>query len=164
MTNIFLTPDLKKYYMNDFTKNVLTCEDEFWGISKGIRDILISVNENPKVQSMYSHKQTFNDWGLKPSYIDFAFTQDIELTIFRDIIPYFQASYNTDDGNKFNYYYSYPKSDDDVKEKSGTNDLAACTDKDYWKINNIRFELKTKSKDIDNRFWLDIQAKLAGLK
>jgi hypothetical protein len=164
MSNIFLSPDLKKYYMDDFTKNVLTCTDEFWGISNDIKDILIKVNENQKVQSIYSHKQTFNDWGMKPSYIDIAFTQDIELTIFRDIIPYFQACYNTDDHNKFNYYYSYPKSDEDVKEKNGTNDLASRTDKDYWKINNIRFELTTNSKDVDDKFWQDIQAKFAGLK
>lgn len=163
MEDTFLNSDLKKYYMDDFTKNVLTCTDEFWEISQGLRDILTKINENSKIQSLYSHQQTFNDWVMKPSYIDITFTQEIELTIFRDVIPCFQARYNIDNETRFNYYYSYPKIDKDVKEKNGSNDLACLTDQNYWKINSVRFELTTNSKETDDKFWQDIQTKLSGL-
>lgn len=164
MKDIFLNQELKKYYMDDFIKNVLTCTHEFWEISEGLRDILIALNENSKIQSLYSHKPKFDGWDMKSSYIDIAFTQDIELTIFRDIIPYFQTCYNKDSDNRFNYFYSYPKIKDNVKEKKDTNNLASLIDKDYWKINRIRFEMNTNSKDIDDNFWRDVQTKLSELK
>ena len=149
--------------MDDFNTKVLTCTDDFWGISSGLKDILIAINENPKVQSLYSHKETSDEWIPKPSYIVLAFTQDIELTIFREIIPYFQTCFNADNDCRFNYLYSYPIVKDKVKETNGANDLASLTDKEYWRINNIRFELTSNAKDINDKFWRDIQTKLSEL-
>ena len=40
--------------MQDFNKNVLTCNIDYWRIDNGLKDILININNNPDVQTLYS--------------------------------------------------------------------------------------------------------------
>ena len=50
----FLTSEAKERYMKDFNENVLTCTHKYWGIDLPIRNILIEINKNSEVQTLYS--------------------------------------------------------------------------------------------------------------
>lgn len=52
-----LTPELKAYYMADFEQNVLNCEDDFWQLDNGLKDLLININSSPNIQTLYSRKR-----------------------------------------------------------------------------------------------------------
>ena len=52
-----LTPALKAYYMQDFNDNVLTCTDEFWKIDDRLKNLLIKINKNKNVQTLFSRRR-----------------------------------------------------------------------------------------------------------
>jgi hypothetical protein len=54
---MFLTPKLKAYYMQDFNDNVLSCTDDFWKIDDNLRELLININKNQNVQTLYSRRR-----------------------------------------------------------------------------------------------------------
>ena len=149
--------------MDDFNENVLTCTDIFWALTADIKPILININHNNCIQTLYSHKENCTDFLAKPSYLVIAFSKDVELIILRKIIPYFLARFNTDTKSNFNYHYNYPKLTNDDKIKDGNSDLAARIDKEYFNINNIRFELTSNQKEIHDKFWEEIETKLKEL-
>lgn len=163
MEDIYLTRNLKEYYMVDFDSNVLTSSDEFWALDNGLKDLLIQINKNIHVQTLYSKKRQFGGMlDMLGSYIQIAYTGDVELKIFREIIPYFLVCYNTKDQSKFNYMFLPPvvSSDDNLNEL----DLGCLTDINYFNINSIRFELESDDKEIHDKFWVDLGTKLADLK
>jgi hypothetical protein len=53
---VYLTKEIKEYYMNDFTNNVVNCSDEFWGLDEGLLKICTDINKNDNVQTLYSRR------------------------------------------------------------------------------------------------------------
>jgi len=53
---VYLTKEIKEYYMNDFTKNVVNCSDKYWGLDKGLLKICTDINKNNNVQTVYSRR------------------------------------------------------------------------------------------------------------
>ena len=53
---VYLTKEIKEYYMNDFTNNVVNCSDEFWGLDEGLLEICTDINKNDNVQTLYSRR------------------------------------------------------------------------------------------------------------
>jgi len=163
MTNdIYLTSDLKAFYTDDFTNNVLPCKDSFWGLPPEIVDILKTINKNINVQTLYSHKKYFDRLDGDDSNLTFTFTKDVELKIFREIIPYFIACFGLNNDSKFSYLFRHPV----IKDKTGVKNvcnLASVIDGNYFNVNNLWFNLSSDKKEIHDKFWADIQTKLGQL-
>jgi hypothetical protein len=71
----YLTSELKQKYMEDFNANVLPCTKEYWRIDDGLRDALIKINKNKRVQTLYS-KNAKHFYDI--SYLMLAVTEDYE--------------------------------------------------------------------------------------
>lgn len=160
--DIYLTPELKSYYMSDFNSNVLNQTNEFWGLDNGVKDHLIKINSNPHMQTLYSRKRQFKEWiEMFGSYIEFTYTKDVELKIFREIIPFFLANYNTKDKSKFSYLYIPPRPNPNKDESSLS--LGCLNDKNYFNVNHLKFEMDSNDRQTHNKFWKDLETKLSEL-
>jgi hypothetical protein len=167
MTNknpdIYLTSNLKTYYANDFTNNVLTCSDSFWKLSPDIVEILNAINQNENVQTLYSHKKQFDKIDINDSSLTFTYTKEIELKIFREIVPYLLACFSTVDDSKFSYLFYHPE----IKDTSGAHNvcnLASVVDGNYFNVNRLWFNLSSDKKEIHDKFWDDLKNKLGQIK
>ena len=67
----YLTRELKEYYITDFQKLLSFKDSEFWDIDEGLIDILIQINANTNVQTLYSkrYNQIQNTLPQKPTAI-----------------------------------------------------------------------------------------------
>lgn len=154
MKSIYLDNRLKEKYMDDFINRVLPFnESEAWKLDEGVAEILISVNRNPNVQTLYSKKDSFASPGfLHESYLEFCYTPEIELKLFREVIPAFNYDFNKEFNSLFYYQFSYPRENPNVQEH-GRCGLACVDDKDYFRINTIRLSLESPIKLNHENFW-----------
>jgi hypothetical protein len=83
MKSIYLNSRLKKKYMDDFMNRVLPFDGtEAWKLDRGLADILVSINKNSNIQTIYSKKDSFISPGfLHESYLEFCYTPEIELKV-----------------------------------------------------------------------------------
>jgi len=103
MLDIYLDKAKKKNYM-DYFHALLNCKLEFWQLDFGLQDILIHINANEYVQTLYSRKYGLNGFNGDDSYLKFCYSQEIELQIFRFILPDLISSYNCrPDSSCFNF-------------------------------------------------------------
>lgn len=157
MGEIYLTKRLKQRYMNDFINNVLQFEKPAWRLDQGLDEILISVNNNPLIQSVYSRKDSFTEVEyLHESYVELCYSRIIELKIFREIIPSFNYDFIKEPNSVFYYQFSYPRQNPNYKADSEPVGLGCIDDEDYFKINTIRLTLESPIKTIHEKFWLRI--------
>lgn len=148
--------------MSDFNSNVLLQTDEFWGLDDGVKDHLIKINNNSHVQTLYSKKRQFKEWiEMFGSYLEFTYTKDVELKIFREILPFFLACYNTLEQSKFSYMFLPPNVSAE-KEKVNLN-MGCLNDKNYFNVNKLKLELESDNKDTHDKFWADLGKKLGEL-
>jgi hypothetical protein len=63
---MYLTPQLKEYYQKDFTENVLPCTDVNWKLHPKLIDLLVQINKNDNIQTIYSKK---SEVKYEPSYL-----------------------------------------------------------------------------------------------
>lgn len=154
MTEIYLTADLKRYLMNDFNTNVLKEANSFWKLDDGVKDFLIQINSNNNIQSLYSKKHQ-GGFGLSDnSYLQFAYSKEIELKIFREVIPYFLILFNKVDESKFTYSFHPPEVSDD--NTSREIKLGCLNDKNYFNVNSLKFELETYDSKVHDQFWITL--------
>lgn len=164
MEDIFLNPKLKDYYMEDFN-NLLMMEEGFWALDNGfLKQKLIEINSNPNIQTLYS-KYGIQGPDDSESYIELAFTQNIELKIFRSILPNLIAKYSSITTNLSNCYYRYSTPRDNgnfsIRDKRG---IGCLDNKDYFRINTIKIHLEAYNIKTKNEFWQDLALALSELK
>ena len=167
MNDIYLTKESKEWYMEDF-QNILKIERNFWKIDNDeLKNNLIKINRNENVQSLYSKFKDETKLTDNLSYLEFCYTENIELKIFRKIIPYFITEYN----GEFDYYhstcdydFSHPKTNKNFDQNSPSHGMKCIDSKDYFRINHIRLNLITEKTDLHKDFWNDLTTKLFELK
>jgi len=142
--------------MNDFEKNVLCNTHQFWGLAEQIKNQLIKINENPNIQTLYSRKNPFKMGDIMGSYLQFAYVKEIELSIFREIIPsLFMFSKEQD---LFKYEFNFPK----TKNKENNSIPMGCLDNNqYFNINSVKLYFDCRNHDTDLLFWETITEKLS---
>ena len=56
--DLYLTDELKQYYMTDFEQLLAYKKSDFWDIDHGLADVLVKINDSPNLQTIYSKKLT----------------------------------------------------------------------------------------------------------
>jgi hypothetical protein len=162
MEELYLTEQLKSYYMNDFNE-LSKLDAEFWSINNELKNILININHNESIQTLYSKIPDFSKPSLcSESYLEIAYVKEIELQLFRTIIPQFLILFNTDEYQKFSYSFFFPRSN---ANHTGNNrfNIGCITNKNYFNINTIKFELVADENSIHNNFWKKLEMNLSVL-
>ncbi len=161
--DIYLTDELKTKYQEDFVFNVLENKIEFWRLDEGLGGILKEINKNKNIQTLYSKKwQPSSMSATHDSYLKVCFKEEIELKIFRKLIPFLLARHNDKYNNSsFNYTYNLPSDNANHSEKPSRINLACIYDKDYFRINNIRFDFEGMTEVGHEKFWDDIKTQLS---
>ncbi len=75
MEYTYLTAEKKIDYMNDFNEHVLKSTAEYWRLDSGLAEILININSNQLVQTLYS--KNYNK-VQKVSYLMIAIDKDYQ--------------------------------------------------------------------------------------
>jgi hypothetical protein len=154
MKSIYLDDRLKKKYMDDFISRVIPFDgSEAWKLDYGLADILLSVNKNSNIQSLYSKNDSFANPGfLHESYLEFCYTPEVELKLFREVIPAFNYDFNKEFNSLFYYQFSYRRENPNLKEK-GLSGLGCVDDENYFMVNTIRLSLESPIKLNHENFW-----------
>lgn len=154
MEDIFLTPHLKDYYMNDFN-NLLTIEDGFWALDNGfLKEKLIKINSNSLVQTLYSK---YGNQGPDDSvsYLEFAFCKTVEKKIFRSILPNILCKFNSIGMELSNciYQYSVPRDNGNYRPGSERRGMACQDGENYFRINTMKISMESYDINAKNKFW-----------
>jgi hypothetical protein len=80
----FLTPELKAYYMSDFTENVLNCKDPFWKLDDNLLYILTNINANQNVQTLYSRRFNSEEDTNVASLLWILVSKNINLELWKE--------------------------------------------------------------------------------
>jgi hypothetical protein len=165
MEEIYLSNNLKKKYMHDFLENVLHYnKDNIWKLDAGLDEILISVNRNPNIQSLYSRKDSFSQADfLHESYIELCYSRYLELLLFREVIPSFNYDFIKDSQSLFYYQFNYPRQNPNYSPGSETAGMGCIDDENYFQINTIRLILESPIKSIHEKFWIRVRNSLSVL-
>jgi hypothetical protein len=166
MNDIYLTDNLKNRYMHDFEDHVLLYDKEnAWKLDSGLAGSLISINKNPHIQTLYSKKDSFaNVDYLHESYLEFCYSSNVELKIFREIIPQFSFDFIREFRSAFYYQFNFPRQNPNFAAASDPVGLDCIDDENYFKINTIRLTLESPIKSIHAKFWHTIEYTLAELE
>ena len=158
----FLTPERKSYYMNDFQNKVLVYHEDFWKLDDGLPDLLIRINANPKIQTLYSQKYSSGKMtNTGTSYLQFTYTEEIEGKLFKEQLPQIMSSFNYDEDIQCYYSFEYPQKESDCDEVK--IQLGCVKDPDYFDINVIDLHFRCFDPNEHNRFWEDITERLSSL-
>lgn len=156
MENIYLTAGSKEKYMHDFSNNVLLFNrDESWKLDPGLAEILTSVNRNSCIQTLYSKKDHFTSVEyLHESYLEFCYSKDVELEIFRKVIPSLNLDFIREAKSIFFYTFSFPRENPNIS--MGLSGMGCLDDPEYSRINTIRLTLESPIKLMHDKFWSTI--------
>lgn len=169
MGDIYLTSELKAKYMEDFETNVLNCCDEFWDLDDGLTETLSQINSNQNIQTLYSKKLVAPESGAwssqTDSYLKFAFSEEVELEILREVIPNcFEKFTSSIEESYCIYQYCFPTVNSNYSiDDSKSIKLGCVDDEDYFKINHIRIELNSHNQSIHEEFWEYLKSNLSRL-
>jgi hypothetical protein len=165
MEEIYLTKDLKNKYMHDFMENVLHFNKEsMWKLDEGLDEILVSINSNPNIQSLYSRKDSFSQVDfLHESYIELCYSRYVELMLFREVIPSFNYDFIKDSQCLFYYQFNYPRHNPNYSPGSQPAGLGCIDDENYFQINTLRLTLESPIKSIHEKFWIRVRNSLSVL-
>lgn len=146
---MYLNLKTKTYYQEDFRK-LLDEKDSFWKIDSAfLKSILISINRNQKLQTLYSKHDPKEE-----SYLFIAYSKDIELDLFRYRIPQILAC------NKFiDYEYVAPRINLNREINNGIS-IGCVRDEDYFNIHHIRLGLTSSNPEEHAVFWSLLERQL----
>ncbi|MDP8218322.1 MAG: hypothetical protein P9M03_06325 [Candidatus Theseobacter exili] len=162
MNDIYLDRFNKEYYSTDFTQNVLTETDNFWKLDDSIREYIVELNNCKQIQPLYSKFPDFaNPNSEKKSYLWFAYSKEIELTLFRNVLSNFICKYNQLTDSKC--FYSFHEANTTRTFEEGGNPsikMGCFNNPEYFKINYIilTFECWDKHKHLE--FWNELRSQL----
>lgn len=160
MKEIYLDSFLKEKYQLDFTNNVVECDNDFWKLDSDLGEILIKINQNNHVQTLYSKKCNGRNSDL--SYLQICYSKVIELHLLRSVIPRL-TEINLRDNAAFYYEFSFPTDNVNYRENSESINMGCICDKDYFKINHLRLYLKSKYKSEHDSFWKELTDQLINI-
>jgi len=157
--DIYLTPELKEYYMKDFNENVLTCQHESWRLDAAVADLLIQINDNSHIQSLYSKccgRPVFTSDGNE-SYLEFAYSKEFEAKIIEDFQGIL-AKYVSQKYQKCTLELSAPKENSNWRfnDVESPIKMACLTDKNYFMINHFEITFQGSTPDKHLQFWDDL--------
>jgi hypothetical protein len=161
--DIYLNRELKEKYSRDFISNVITFDSlEAWKLDEGLHDILREINENEHISTIYSKRCYVAIPDCQPlSYLEFCYSQNIELKLFRELIPSMFYQMDPLDGTRFYYDFNFPRNNPNFSEAREKTGLGCLDDEDYFRINTIRLSLESSLPEAHFHFWEAIKKDLA---
>lgn len=162
MKSIYLTKTRKKRYMDDFVNKVLPFNAlKFWALDEGLPEILSNINSNNNIQTLYSKRPSFDKTGRQNlSYLEFCYRKEIELSLFRDIIPSLFLDIDLNPEDRLYYLYHFPGTHSYCSSETSIG-LGCIDDKKYFFINSIKINLESEIQSAHNHFWLNLEKKLS---
>ena len=166
MDDIYLTGSRKRKYMDDFINNVLPFNKiDFWKLDEGLSDILVRINSSEYIQTIYSKRPSFkNSEHQTLSYLELCYTINIELCLFREVIPSLFLEINLDPEAKLYYLFDWPRSNPNYSGKSKPIGLGCLDDDKYFFINTIKINLESDFKETHSGFWGRLEKTLSQVK
>ena len=166
MDDIYLTGSGKRKYMDDFINNVLPFNKmDFWKLDEGLPDILTGINSSKYIQTIYSKRASFkNPEKQTLSYLEFCYTDNIELRVFREVIPSLFLEINLDPEAKLYYLFDWPRSNPNYSRGSKPIGLGCIDDEKYFFINTIKINLESKFNETHSGFWGRLEKTLSQAK
>jgi len=159
MQNIYLTEESKKYYRNDFMENVISETNQFWKLNETLKTHIIELNKCLKIQPLYSKfPENDNSKSNYESYFKFAYNEEIELFLFRKVLPYFISEYNIPFESKFYYLFFEPTHNANFKKQSNFK-MGCIVNPDYFRINHLHLVYENHNHDKHIEFWDDMMNK-----
>lgn len=166
MNNQYLTKNRKETYMKDFN-NLILLKKDFWEIDNlELKQILIDINKNPEVQTLYSKYSNSSNPNDTLSYLTFTYSKKIELKIFRNLIPFFINYYNLSSSrlvSTCDYDFYIPQNNKNFAPNSQKLGIKCTDDINYFKINHIKINLKSENTKNHINFWNDLRVKFDDL-
>ena len=143
----YLNPNLKKYYCDalEEAKKV----GGFWGLDPDVESYLTTINKSKNIQTVMSKRGMDFAKHYFHSYLTIAFTVEVERKLFNEIKPDLEKRL----GIKIW----------EVSPHIQEPNVSTSGDPNYYNISVIRFDLKSKTKSEDKRFWDELQRILAEL-
>lgn len=161
MDDIYLNPELKEYYKNDFIENVLKVEDSFWGVPVGIVDMLKQLNDSENIQPLYSCYP--DNPSKKNGYLLFAYNHEVENVINTTVIPELTQSLKEIKHGKFTSVLSKPRSNENYRGGKSKYKMGCIDNPDYFLINHYEFNFEADGRHSQNIFWNEMTRLLLAL-
>lgn len=151
--------------MDDFQNNVLTNEQDFWKLDDKLNGILIEINRNNNIQSLYSKFYNGSFESIPDiSYLTFCYTRKVELLIFRRLIPGLLVRQNRNGYSALNYIFNEPRVNPEYDSQSTCMiNLGCLNNPNYYKINHICIQFFSGRLKYHTEFWDDIKEELLKL-
>jgi len=153
----YLTKELKDYYIADFQKLLSFSDSEFWDIDEGLVDILIQINANSEVQTLYSKRYKPKPEYLATetdSYLEIAFTKELEPELISRLAK-LKADFVCTNAV---LTFSVQNPLNNVNVKPEPKILLGCTtNPNYFMIRHIKIKLESQSPACHDIFWEKIK-------
>lgn len=165
---IYLTPDKKKYYLEEYNK-FKKVKNPFWKLDSFLEKTLDTINQNPNVQTLSSCRYSASKPNGHPSeyksYLYFTITLKAEsklsdfLDIFKKKYKKFNLylSFHLPDYQLFNHYNNWENLPPEIKEMDFVNN------KKYFFINIVHIAIISNDISIHDSFWKDLESGLSNL-
>jgi hypothetical protein len=148
VNKIYLNKQLKDYYSDCLEKEI--CNKN---IDDGIIEHLRLISKSENIRPIFSKKGKDSFRRNLQSYLNIAYSLNIESKLMTEIIPHFKSKFDSNDQMEFVYKEIEPKVNskrETTKENKGSEWLV---NPDYFNISQIRFELKRGSLKQHEDFW-----------
>ena len=142
----FLTPKEKIAYMNDFNNFVLKSTDEYWKLDDGLSDILININKNKSIQTLYSKHSVDDARSYLMLAIDESYLEKLDSVIVK-----LKGLYT------FDHYCNEPS----IFKNDGKQAVMSCnSNKKHFNTSVFVLDLHSDKKADHKLFWKIIKENL----
>lgn len=159
----YLNDELKEYYNKSFaevldiqSRNASSKFKENWKIPKEIKEILIKINKNKNIATLFSQYPINNQ---NNSLLKICYRKEVELKLFRNVIS--KITQKMEIRDSFFYYIYHPGEIRDSIDEDKKNGLGCTDDMNYYNVKYIHLNFKTTYYDSEhNKFWKILEFEL----
>lgn len=158
--DLYLTDELKQYYMTDFRQLLAYKKSDFWDIDDGLADVLVKINDSPNLQTIYSKKLTpkQDSFGtLRNSYLYLIYRKTIKkklLSSLQEIARSFKDEITIEE--------RAPKANPQ-KSNDKLKGIGCIDNQNYFNVNHLKIELISFDIKEHERFFKELENKLSKL-
>lgn len=160
--DFYLNQERKSYYMEDF-KNLLSYNDsDFWAIDNDtLRNILININQNENLQTLYSKSldSDANSYLVScNSYLVVAYAKEVKEKLNKSLVE-IQDFF----GGEAIVEVELPQKENPNTKGAKLFGIACIDDIGYFNIHCFKIELKSKNIASHKKFWQLLEKSLSTL-
>ncbi len=158
---MYLTPELKSYYAEDFQQVCAYFLDPYWQLDKGLKPILERINQHPEMHSLYSRYHQSRSGIEEPiSYLRLAYSEGLKkplqsfgIKLIRELDGPNAEVIIREEGPQPNQVF-----------ESEDAPMGCLNNPDYFQIHHYYIGLLTAESEKHHAFWKIMEAGLPSLK